>query len=618
MSESGIDKQATNYGALSTLITVFFFWGFIAAGNSVFIPFCKSYFKLDQFQSQLIDFAFYTAYYLGALGLFAFGNSNGKDIVGKWGYKKSIVIGLLFSALGALAMIIAVQANVYVGMLVGLFIVALGFSLQQTAANPFAILLGDPKTGASRVNLGGGINSFGTTIGPIIVALALFGSAKALTDEQIQMLELNKVILMYTCVGLLFIAAAVLFYFSKKVPSGISIEPIEKANKALRVLLIMTGLLIVFFSPVFASYNSKEVKEMTKLEEQMKVTTGFIKGYNDTLTQLNLLSNNNESSTQQEQISKVISIVEKLDEQKKQEEILQNKIESIRLPIEKERMYWLFGALMVVVFGLLYAYLSAQKKSEGWGAMQYPQLVLGMLAIFTYVGVEVAIGSNLGELLKKPEFGGFSSSEIAPYISMYWGSLMIGRWAGAISAFNLSKSKRIVALIIVPLVAFVLIVVLNTLTGKNMETLYYYVICVVIQIIAFFVSKDKPVRTLVLFSVLGIIAMVIGMMNTGTVAIYAFLSGGLACSIMWPAIFNLSIAGLGKYTSQGSAFLIMMILGGGIIPPIQGKLSDLIGIHQSYIIAVLCFVYLALFALLVNKSLKKQGINFDGSGSVGH
>ncbi len=618
MSQSGTDKQATNYGALSTLITVFFFWGFIAAGNSVFIPFCKSYFKLDQFQSQLIDFAFYTAYYLGALGLFAFGNSNGKDIVGKWGYKKSIVIGLLFSALGALAMIIAVQANVYVGMLVGLFIVALGFSLQQTAANPFAILLGDPKTGASRVNLGGGINSFGTTIGPIIVALALFGSAKALTDEQIQLLELNKVILMYTCVGLLFIAAAVLFYFSKKVPSGISIEPIEKANKALRVLVIMTGLLIVFFSPVFASYNSKEVKEMTKLEDQKKITSGFIKSYNDTLTQLNLLRNNNESNTQQEQITKVIRIIEKLDEQKNQEKILLNKIEAIRLPIEKERMYWLFGALMVVVFGLLYAYLSSQKKTEGWGAMQYPQLVLGMLAIFTYVGVEVAIGSNLGELLKKPEFGGFSSSEIAPYISMYWGSLMIGRWAGAISAFNLSKSKKVIALIIVPLVAFVLIVLLNTLTGKNMETLYYYIVCVVIQIIAFFVSKDKPVRTLVIFSVLGVVAMVIGMLNTGTIAIYAFLSGGLACSIMWPAIFNLSIAGLGKYTSQGSAFLIMMILGGGIIPPIQGKLSDIIGIHQSYLIAVLCFVYLALFAILVNKSLKKQGINFDSGGSVGH
>src|SRR5690606_14511362 len=108
-------NQPTNYPALYTLILVFFFWGFIAAGNSIFIPFCKNYFSLDQFQSQLIDFAFYTAYYLGALLLFIFGAVNGKDLVGKWGYKRSIVYGLLFSALGAGAMIVAVEANVYAG-----------------------------------------------------------------------------------------------------------------------------------------------------------------------------------------------------------------------------------------------------------------------------------------------------------------------------------------------------------------------------------------------------------------------------------------------------------------------------------------------------------------------
>ena len=175
-------KQPTNTGALTTLVVVFFFWGFIAAGNSVFIPFCKQYFSLDQFQSQLIDFAFYLAYYLGALGLFAYGAFGGKDLVGKWGYKKSIVYGLLFSAIGAAAMIIAVNANTFAGMLVGLFIVALGFSLQQTAAQPFSITLGDPSTGTSRVNLGGGVNSFGTTIGPIVVALALFGTTAAITD----------------------------------------------------------------------------------------------------------------------------------------------------------------------------------------------------------------------------------------------------------------------------------------------------------------------------------------------------------------------------------------------------------------------------------------------------
>ena len=537
----------TNYPALYTLITVFFFWGFIAAGNSIFIPFCKSYFSLDQFQSQLVDFAFYTAYYIGALLLFAFGNLNGKDVVGRWGYKKSIVYGLLFSALGAGAMIIAVEANLYAGMLLGLFIVALGFSLQQTAAQPFAILLGDPKTGASRVNLGGGINSFGTTIGPIVVALALFGTAKSVSDEQIKLLELNKVVLLYSGVGLLFIAAAALFYFSKKVPSGTSEEIIEKANKALWTLVIMTVLLAACFVPIFKTYQID--------------TTTF-----DTIQ------------------------FEKL---------------------EQYRMNWLLGALVVVVGGILFSYFSAQKKAEGWGAMQYPQLVLGMLAIFTYVGVEVAIGSNLGELLKLPEFGSLQSSDIGPYISMYWGSLMIGRWAGAISVFNLKGTNKTIALVIIPLIAFGIILGVNILSGKDMKPLYYYIVCVMVQIGAFFLSKDKPARTLMIFGSFGIIAMLIGLFTSGTIAIYAFLAGGLACSIMWPAIFTLSVLGLGKYTSQGSAFLIMMILGGGIIPPIQGKLSDIIGIHQSYFIAVICFAYLTLFAVLVKGILKKQNIDVD-------
>lgn len=571
----------TNYPALYTLITVFFFWGFIAAGNSIFIPFCKSYFSLDQFQSQLVDFAFYTAYYLGALFLFAFGALNGKDLVSKWGYKRSIVYGLLFSALGAGAMILAVQANVYAGMLVGLFIVALGFSLQQTAANPFAILLGDPKTGTSRVNLGGGINSFGTTIGPLIVAFALFGSAATVSDEQIKSLGLDKVILLYVGVGILFLVAAALFFFSKKVPDGISNEPMEKANKALTTLVIMTGLLAICFAPVFSSYKSEEALKIDALKIELSNLKAQISTGNSLADYETQLVNKNAE------------------------------IETLKHPLEKERMYWLSGALLVIVGGLLFANKSAQKKSDGWGAMQYPQLVLGMLAIFTYVGVEVAVGSNLGELLSLKEFGGFQSSEIAPYISMYWGSLMIGRWAGAIAVFDLRGIKKTIALIVVPLIAFAVILIVNIIADKDMSPLYYYVFCVCIQIIAFFICKDKPARTLTVFGLMGIVAMLIGLTTDGMVAIYAFLAGGLACSIMWPAIFSLSVIGLGKYTAQGSAFLVMMILGGGIIPPLQGKLSDIIGIHSSYIIPVVCFGYLTLFAILVKGILKKQGINVD-------
>ena len=341
-------KQTShNYGALSTLVTVFFFWGFIAAGNGVFIPFCKHYFKLDQFQSQLIDFAFYLAYYLGALALYFVASVFGKDVVARWGYRNSIVYGLLFSAFGAVVMILAVNANTFPGMLIGLFAVALGFSLQQTAANPFAALLGPPETGAHRINLGGGINSFGTAIGPIVVALALFGTTKA-NDAQINSLGLGKVTILYACVGALFVLAAALFFFSKKLPSGKFETETERSPKALMALGIMTLFLIIVFVPVFRSY--------------MVVTQDA----------------------------------------------------SLMEEIEMTRMKWLFGGLVLIVGTLLFSLTSARKDPAGWGAMKYPQLILGMLAIFTYVGVEVSIQSNLGALLAEHDFGGYTSSQVAP------------------------------------------------------------------------------------------------------------------------------------------------------------------------------------------------------------
>ena len=437
--------------------------------------------------------------------------------------------------------------------------------------------------------------------------MALFGTAASVTDEQIKALELSKVVILYIGVGLLFIAAAVLFYFSKKVPSGIANEPMEKANKALRTLVIMTGLLVVIFSPVFASYNSEEANQIVAIEKTIEPSTKSIGKLVDEIVAIK----HDKKLSEDEKVSNIDSIEEKIDVLKLEIKPQTDEIASIKMPLEKYRMNWLLGALVVVIGGILFSYFSAQKKAEGWGAMQYPQLVLGMLAIFTYVGVEVAIGSNLGELLKLPEFGSLQSSDIGPYISMYWGSLMIGRWAGAISVFNLKGTNKTIALVIIPLIAFGIILGVNILSGKDMKPLYYYIVCVMVQIGAFFLSKDKPARTLMIFGSFGIIAMLIGLFTSGTIAIYAFLAGGLACSIMWPAIFTLSVLGLGKYTSQGSAFLIMMILGGGIIPPIQGKLSDIIGIHQSYFVAVVCFAYLTLFAVLVKGILKKQNIDVD-------
>jgi FHS family L-fucose permease-like MFS transporter len=556
--------------------------------------------------------------------------------VGKWGYKKSIVYGLLFSALGAAAMILAVNGNSFAGMLLGLFIVALGFSLQQTAAQPFAITLGDPATGTSRVTLGGAVNSFGTSIGPLVVALALFGTTATITDEKIASLSLSKVIILYIAVGGLFIAAAALFAFSKKVPSGILLEKTEKANKALNTLLIMSGLLIMMFVPVFSSYKSKEAVKIADLEK----STSSVYNVSDSLLKVSLQPLGADSSFAKGFLKKDSTVVShQLDslEQayaenksavanigviKQNRTVISNtnsEIADLKHPLEKMRLYWLLGALVVVVACLLFSNARARKKPEGWGAMQYPQLVLGMLGIFTYVGVEVAIGSNLGELLKQKEFGSISASDATPYILMYWGSLMIGRWTGSVGVFNFSTSKKIILQILVPLIAFGILIFIIYKSGYNVKPFYFYLVCVLIQIAAFFISQGKPVKTLLIYSLLGVVAMIIGLMTKGNIAIYAFLSGGLVCSIMWPAIFSLAVAGLGRYQSQGSAFLIMMILGGGIIPPIQGKLADIIGIHQSYILAAVCFAYLAFFAFAVKGILKKQGIDYDAEVSAaGH
>lgn len=556
-------SNQNNKSALATLVTVFFFWGFIAASNGVFIPFCKTYFNIDQFQSQLVDFAFYGAYYIGALLLFIMSGSIKKDIMNNWGYKNGIIYGLLLSAIGAFFMYPATagaeqgQTNVFYLVLIAYFIVALGFSLQQTAANPFAIALGDPKTGSHRLNLAGGINSFGTTIGPIVVSLVIFGSASWSTDELASMISNNEISLvtvqsLYLGVGALFLVAAALFYFSKKLPSLKSETVFEPANKARNLLVILTLIIVGCFGYIFSTYAEDSVTTES---------------------------------------------------------------------IEETRLIVLFVALFAVIAAVFIANSNAKKNATGWGAMKYPQLVLGMLAIFMYVGVEVTIGSNLGELLKQDVDGTGSNllglpvlndSQLGIYISMYWGGLMIGRWVGAITVFNPSKDLKKVLLILVPYVAFGVILAVNYIAGNEFSSneILFFAICIAVQIAGFFIAKDNPVQTLKIFSLLGVIAMLIGLFSSGNVALFAFLSGGLFCSIMWPCIFTLSIAGLGKYTSQGSAFLIMMILGGAIIPPVQGKLADVFTIQSSYWIAVACFVYLLFYAFRTKTVLDKQGVEY--------
>ena len=472
-------QSSVGRGALPTLISVFFFWGFVAASNDILIPVFKEKLHLQQWQSQMISFAFYVAYTVGSLIYYLISKYSGGDLLNRIGYKNGIAGGLCISALGTLLFYPAAESSSFPLMIMGLFIVGLGFSLQQTAANPLAIVLGDPKKGSQRLSLAGGINNIGTTIGPLIVSLAIFGTISAGTTS-ISSIEGVKV--PYLILGAAFLIVAVIFKFSS-IPDKIELKITEGEN-----------------------VNSVE-----------------------------------------------------------------------------------------------------DRKS----VFNYPQLVLGMIGIFVYVGVEVSTASNLPEYMK--QHLNTTTDQVAPYVSLFWASLMIGRWTSSVGIFNVKSTTKKILNFLMPYLAFIFFLGVNVIAGHDIKPFYLYGFVIVALIIGDLMSKGNPARQLLIFSSMGIAALFIGMLTEGMVSVYAFISVGLFCSTLWPCIFTLAIAGLGKHTNEGSGLLIMMIMGGGIISLLQGFLAGdhYLGIQWSYLVGVACFIYMAYYAIRVKSILVKQGIDYD-------
>lgn len=482
-------SQQTKWSQFSVLITVFFFWGFVAASNDILIPVFKEKLNLEQWQSQMVSFAFYVAYTIGSIIYFIISRATGGDILNKIGYKNGISLGLVISALGTLLFYPAAETASFPLMITGLFIVGLGFSLQQTAANPLAIVMGDPKTGSQRLSMAGGVNNFGTTIGPLIVSFAIFGAVATGGEANVASIESIKT--PYLILGAAFILAAIVFRFSS-VPNKINLDQVA-------------------------------------------------------------------------------------------EEVAEN----------------------------------ATKVAHKKNVWQYPQLILGMVAIFLYVGVEVSTASNLPEFMK--QHLNTPTDKIAPFVSLFWASLMIGRWTNSAGAFNVSAGTKQILRFVMPYIAFGVFLLVNKIANHDLTPFYIYAFVIIAMIVGDIMSKGNPARMLLIFSVMGIAALMIGMLTDGMTSVYAFISVGLFCSTLWPCIFTLAIAGLGKHTNEGASFLIMMIMGGGVISLLQGIVASdkILGIQWSYLVGVACFAYLAYYAIKAKSILKEQGIDYDKLDSGG-
>jgi len=291
--------------------------------------------------------------------------------------------------------------------------------------------------------------------------------------------------------------------------------------------------------------------------------------------------------------------------------------------VDSVKPLYIFLAASFLLLGLMIKFVKLPKMVEdheegtgGGSALKYKNLVYGIGAIFCYVGAEVAIGSLLINFLGLAEILGVDEAEGSKLLALYWGGAMIGRFAGSIAMSDtMSGAKKIGSMLVVSLSLFLLVTFIADFNSILESPALFsdaiirntpFLLFIGINLVLALVGKGVASKTLFLFALSAAALLVIGVFTKGSIAMWAILSIGLFNSIMWSNIFTLSIAGLGKDTSQGSSLLVMAILGGALIPIIQGALADSIGLQLSFLLPIICYAYLMFFGLKGYKPIKRD------------
>lgn len=447
------EKQNSIIPMISVTV-LFFMWGFITSLNDVLIPFLKNVYSLSHFEANIVQFAFFGAYFVGAFIFFLF-SLKGKDPITKIGYKNTLIIGLIIAAIACFLFAMTAKNNLpFTTFLLTLFLLGIGLTFLQIAANPFVSIIGDRQTASSRLNLTQAFNSLGTTLGPALGGYFVFNYFAKNT------IGTDAVFVPYLFLACLLIAVTVFIYMSK----------------------------------------------ITYTEQEEELETAKTSIFNK------------------------------------------------------------------------------------------PYVLLGALGIFFYVGAEVSIGSNfvsyMKEMLGKPE------SVASAFLSYYWGGAMIGRFLGAISLSNAKQSSKFIYMILLAVASFLIIFFVNySLHGLVFHQVWFFIVFIVLNFIFFYLGKGKPALSLSIFAMVNLGLIISSFIAEPQVAVWCVLAIGLFNSIMWGNVFTLAIDGLGKQTASASSILIMMIVGGALLPPLQGLLADIIGIKYSFIIPMISYCYLCFYGL---------------------
>jgi len=263
--------------------------------------------------------------------------------------------------------------------------------------------------------------------------------------------------------------------------------------------------------------------------------------------------------------------------------------------------FLILAGLFVIAMIFIYKQNLPDYKNESTHSkvnlLKIPQVKYGMLAIFFYVGAEVAIGSKLVEYFTLNSIAGFSEVKAGTYVGIYWGGAMIGRLSSAfISNNEFSLVKRISFSIFSTVLTLLIILLAIYLTkGLTIFDIYPILFFIPIQFMSLFFFIDSPSITLSIFGVIIILLLLISYFYEGIIAMWCMIAIGLFNSIMWSNIFALSISGLGDKTAKASSLLIIMITGGALFPLLMGVMSDKYNLQIAYLTPIIAYLYICFF-----------------------
>jgi len=262
-----------------------------------------------------------------------------------------------------------------------------------------------------------------------------------------------------------------------------------------------------------------------------------------------------------------------------------------------------FVALAAIFSFIKLPHIGEGKIERGMGALKYPHVILGVLAIFMYVGGEVSVGSSIINFLGQKSVAGLDPVEASKYVALFWGGMLIGRFMGAVELSEMKKVNKQLFLAGIPIACFFLFWILRSWDSNQKQIdfsagwtmVQNYLPLLALCWVLFQFGRALAARTLLIFSMTIVVLLALAMLEGGKLAMWCIIGIGLFTSIGWPNIFSLALDGMGVHKSQVSSLLVMAILGGALLPPLQGHIADVAGLQTSFIVPLLAYAYVGFY-----------------------